>query len=94
MEQDGVNRRLSSDGSLITRNITVNGRRTSVLLEPETWEALAEIARREGLAQHQLCTRIEAHKAPSASLTSAIRVYCMTYFRAGGRPRAGAPPPN
>lgn len=86
MEPDGVNRRLSSNGTLITRNITVNGRRTSVLLEPEMWEALAEIARREGLTQHQLCTRIEVHRASSASLTSAIRVYCLTYFRAGGRP--------
>lgn len=68
--------------TLVSRNITVMGRRTSVRLEPEMWSALKDIAARESCTIHDLCTLIKMRKAPLTSLTAAIRVFLMLYFRA------------
>lgn len=69
------------DGGLVPRNITVDGRRTSVRLEPETWDALHEIARREQVSVHDVCT-IVAQRRTRSSLTAALRVFVLGYFRA------------
>lgn len=68
--------------SLISKNITINGRRTSVRLEPEMWQALSDIAGRERCTIHQLCSLIQLKKAKNSSLTAAIRVFLMLYYRA------------
>jgi predicted DNA-binding ribbon-helix-helix protein len=68
--------------SLISKNITINGRRTSVRLEPEMWQSLYEIAERERCTIHQLCSLIQMKKAKNSSLTAAIRVFLMLYYRA------------
>lgn len=68
--------------SLISKNITINGRRTSVRLEPEMWQALSDIAGRERCTIHQLCSLIQLKKARNSSLTAAIRVFLMLYYRA------------
>jgi len=68
--------------SLISKNITINGRRTSVRLEPEMWQALSDIAGRERCTIHQLCSLIQVKKARNSSLTAAIRVFLMLYYRA------------
>jgi predicted DNA-binding ribbon-helix-helix protein len=68
--------------TLVSRNITVTGRRTSVRLEPEMWEALREIARREQCKIHDICSLIQLRKNPNTSLTAAIRVFLMLYYRA------------
>jgi predicted DNA-binding ribbon-helix-helix protein len=49
-------------------------------LEPEMWDALFEICRREGLSPHDICTTVEARRRAS-SLTAALRVFVMDYFR-------------
>ncbi len=68
--------------TLVSRNITVMGRRTSVRLEPEMWKALREISDREQCTIHDICTLIKMRKNPKTSLTAAIRVFLMLYFRA------------
>lgn len=68
--------------TLVSRNITVNGRRTSVRLEPEMWRALKEISTRENCSIHELCSLISFRKNKRTSLTAAIRVFLMLYFRA------------
>lgn len=68
--------------TLVSRNITVNGRRTSVRLEPEMWRALKEISTRENCSIHELCSLIAFRKKARTSLTAAIRVFLMLYFRA------------
>lgn len=68
--------------TLVSRNITVNGRRTSVRLEPEMWKAIKEIASRENCSIHELCSLIAFRKKARTSLTAAIRVFLMLYFRA------------
>ena len=47
--------------SLVSRNIYVNGRRTSMRLELEVWAALEEIGAREGITTSTLCTFINKH---------------------------------
>jgi len=79
--------------TLISRNITVLGRRTSVRLEPEMWSSLREISRREECKIHDICSLIQLRKNPNTSLTAAIRVFLMLYYRAAstedGHLRAG-----
>ncbi len=79
--------------TLVSRNITVFGRRTSVRLEPEMWMSLREIAKREGCSIHDICTLISVRKNENTSLTAAIRVFLMLYFRAAttedGHKRSG-----
>ena len=80
-------------GSLVSRNVTVLGKRTSVRLEPEMWIALKDIALREGCSIHEICSLIYLRKNKQTSLTAAIRVFLMLYFRASateeGHARAG-----
>lgn len=68
--------------TLISRNVTVLGRRTSVRLEPEMWAALRDISVREQCKVHDLCSLIEVRKNKDTSLTAAIRVFLMLYYRA------------
>ena len=67
--------------TLVSRNITVFGKRTSVRLEPEMWSSLREIADREVCSIHDICTLIDMRKKENTSLTAAIRVFIMLYFR-------------
>lgn len=65
---------------LVSRNVTVSGRRTSIRLEPEMWDGLAEICRREGITAHQLATLVDRCRH-RASLTAKLRVFILAYFR-------------
>ncbi len=83
----------TNESSLINRNIVVNGRRTSIRLESEMWNDLHDICKREGKSLHEMCTLVNASKKPRRSLTSAIRVFLLGYYRAAatedGHTRAG-----
>lgn len=72
--------------SLLSKNITVRGHRTSIRLEPEMWDALKDIAHREGTSIHNICSLISMRKADDTSLTAAIRVFLMLYYRAATTP--------
>jgi predicted DNA-binding ribbon-helix-helix protein len=84
------------ESTLRSGNVTVGRRRTSIRLEPAMWQALREIGAREGKTMHALVTEIERGRAQS-SLTAAIRVFLLDYFRAAateeGHRRAGHRPP-
>jgi predicted DNA-binding ribbon-helix-helix protein len=79
--------------SLISRNITLNGHRTSMRLEPAMWNALIEICRREKLNIHQICSLVAQHKSEESSFTAAVRVFAMSYYKAAsteeGHQKAG-----
>src|SRR5690606_9657442 len=47
---------------------------------PAMWDALAEMARRERLTIHELCTAIQSRRQES-TLTAAIRVHILVYLR-------------
>lgn len=90
----GANQNLSKT-HLISRNVTLRGRRTSIRLEPEMWIALLEICRREGMSIHTAVERIMIRLAAQQSLTSAVRVFIMAYYKAAsteeGHAKAGHP---
>lgn len=65
---------------LESRNVTVGGRRTSMRLEPQMWEALESIARGEGITLNNLCTQIDQRRR-EVGLTSATRVFIISYYR-------------
>jgi predicted DNA-binding ribbon-helix-helix protein len=67
--------------TLINRNVTVAGHRTSVRLEPAMWEALHHVCDAERKSLNDVVTEIARDQVES-SLTAAIRVYVMSYFRA------------
>lgn len=71
-----------AQSTLISKNITVDGHRTSVRLEPAMWNGISEICRRERATLHMVCSAIAQHKPVETSLTAAIRVFIMSYFRA------------
>lgn len=91
MSEDSQN--LENKSSLVSRNITVLSRRTSVRLEPEMWCELKNISEREQCSIHDLCSLISLRKNKQTSLTAAIRVFLMLYFRAAateqGHEKAG-----
>lgn len=69
----------------IKHSLTLRGHRTSVSLEAPFWEAFREIAEAEGKGINALAAEIDAARGLSAGLASAIRVYVLAYYRAGGR---------
>src|SRR5438094_809071 len=73
-------KRLSAPSSLVIHNVVVAGRRTSVRLEPVMWEALQEIVRQQETNINQLVTEIDQRRN-SSSLTAAIRVYIVDFYR-------------
>lgn len=69
---------------LESRNVTVGNKRTSMRLEPQMWNAIEEIAAREGVTINNLCTQIDKKRtdlAVTVGLTSATRVFIIAYFR-------------
>src|ERR1700731_4582068 len=66
--------------SPVIHNVVVAGRRTSVRLEPVMWEALLEITRQQETNVNQLVTEIDRQRN-SSSLTAAIRVYIVDFYR-------------
>ena len=65
---------------LICKNVIVNGRRTSMRLDRETWISLADICNRERISIHDLCSKIDRVRGKSG-LPSATRLFVLTYFR-------------
>lgn len=67
--------------TLVSRNVTIGSHRTSVRLEPDMWNGLREICRREHLTMHDIASIVSDRKSANTSLTAAIRVFVMAYFR-------------
>ena len=76
---------------LVNRNITVDGHRTSIRLEPEFWAGLADIAQSEDMTVDQLCTEVD-HGAGELSRTAAIRVFITSYMARLAQRSAGQIP--
>lgn len=72
-------------------SITIKGHRTSITLEDAFWIALHDVAEEQGKSPSTLIGEIDRTRG-SASLSAAIRVYLLTWFRdnaAAGREREG-----
>jgi predicted DNA-binding ribbon-helix-helix protein len=77
--------------ALVMCNISVHGRRTSIRLEPEIWDGLAEICRREYCTTQDVCSYVADHR--HGSLAASLRVFILNYFHTSstedGHRRAG-----
>ncbi len=92
--QAGLPRRLrrnhdDAPSSLVIHNIVVGGHRTTVRLEPAMWDALHDIAGRQQVTLNDLVTSIDRERTAS-SLTAAIRVYIVDFYRAAALPAGPA----
>lgn len=78
---------------LVSRNVKILDKRTSVRLEKQMWIALKDIAKREKCTIHDVCSLVAMNKKPAISLTASIRIFIMMYFRAAateeGHKKAG-----
>jgi predicted DNA-binding ribbon-helix-helix protein len=79
----------SAPSSLVIHNVVVGSHRTSVRLEPVMWDALHDIADRLRVTMHDLVTVIDRERTAS-SLTAAIRVYIVDFYRAAALPAGSA----
>ncbi len=61
---------------LVTRNIRISDRRTTIKLEQDYWDALDRIAQRNSTTVDALCTII-SNLHDGGNMTSAIRVYVL-----------------
>lgn len=66
--------------TLVMKIIFVDDKRTSARLEPAMWNALDDIRRRKKISLSELISQI-AHQRSSSSLTAAIRVYIVEFYR-------------
>ena len=84
---------------LLCKNVVVNGRRTSMRLDKETWQALSDICKRENISLYKLCSLIDDAKGKSG-LSSSTRLFVLTYYRRslaryeGVQPQATEPVPS
>lgn len=67
--------------AMLSRNVRIHNRRTSVRLEPAMWAALNEIAMAENCTIHDLCGAVHDLKDEGVSFTASLRVFLMEYYR-------------
>ena len=65
---------------LLCKNVIVNGRRTSMRLEKEVWNALSESCKEQNISLNTLCLQIEETK-DKRGLSSAMRIYAFNHYR-------------
>jgi predicted DNA-binding ribbon-helix-helix protein len=53
--------------TLVIRNVKVHGHRTSVRLEPQMWDSMIEICRREICTPDDVCSYVAERKPPHGS---------------------------
>lgn len=74
------------------RNIRIDGRRTSIRLEPELWSALEHICEALGHSIDAACSAAARERADQQNITSAIRSYIVrNLFAVHGSASHGSP---
>lgn len=73
---------------LVSQNVSVAGRRTSIRLESYLWVSLDDVCRKLGLARGDVATMVDKARC-EVSLTSAMRVFILAFFRGEARNRDG-----
>jgi predicted DNA-binding ribbon-helix-helix protein len=65
--------------SLVKHSFSLAGHRTSVALEPEFWEALADIAELRGTILSALVAELDAERLPDQPLASRLRIFALLH---------------
>lgn len=68
------------DAKLLTRNVVIDGKRTTIRLESAIWDAVEDLCAREDISRHDLCSRVEAGR-DGLNRAQAIRAVVINYFR-------------
>lgn len=68
------------DAKLLTRNVVIDGKRTTIRLESDIWDAVDDLCMRERISRHDLCSRVEAGR-DGLNRAQAIRAVVVNYFR-------------
>lgn len=71
-----------ASSGLISRNITICGKRTSIRLEVQMWQSLKDIAKREECSIHDLCSLVSLSRHKGITLTASIRIFIVMYYKA------------
>lgn len=66
---------------LIKRSVSLTGHRTSIALEAEFWDALAEFAARQGRSLAVVIAEVDATRAPGEGLASNLRLLALRASR-------------
>ena len=66
---------------LVKRSLALSGHRTSIALEPEFWDALADLARRRGQSLTTLVAAVDKQRGADQPLASALRVLALAEAR-------------
>ena len=74
-----------ADGALTMRTLTIDGRRTTVRLEPAFWCALDDICAAEGVSLQALCQQLETRRG-ATSRAATLRVLAASYLAARHQP--------
>jgi predicted DNA-binding ribbon-helix-helix protein len=62
------------------RTIFLNGKKTTVSLEDDFWNALKEIAGKRGVSSSHLVAAIDGQRE-HANLSSAVRLFVLDYYQ-------------
>lgn len=68
------------DAKLLTRNVVIDGKRTTIRLESAIWDAVDDLCAREKMSRHDLCSRVESGRH-GLNRAQAIRAVIVNYFR-------------
>jgi len=69
---------------IVRRSIIIDGHKTQISLEKAVWTDLKKIARGQGATVRRLVSEIDDTRK-QGSLSSAIRLYVLEYFRTLGK---------
>lgn len=67
-------------GTAVRKNISIDDRRTTIVLEQPVWDGLLDICRWEGLSLDALCETVVS-KRGDASMSSMLRTTLLEYYR-------------
>jgi len=70
----------NSSQHLVTRNVRIAGRRTSIRLEPALWEAFDNVCAQERIRKNKLIELVAEENAGNQGLTSSVRVFLVAYY--------------
>lgn len=80
------------DAKLLTRNVVIDGKRTTIRLESAIWDAVDDLCTREKMSRHDLCSRVEDGR-DGLNRAQAIRAVVVNYFRFSADNGADSIPP-
>lgn len=63
------------------RSVTIAGHRTSISLEAEFWQALAEIARETKRPLARLIGEVDKRDGRDKNLSSALRLFVLAHYK-------------